>query len=130
MTARLRFQMSPIRFPLHYFIWQPYPGIGSLNRNFRGFPSSSVYLFMHATACGLRRFFTSLPLIDASVSSSVYVKTLDNPQCSFSKLYQLFRYVRHPCGLHDSLPTLRDISFATSPDDTPPCTQGSIRVAG
>ena len=42
----------------------------------RAFPSSTTYLFLHATACGLRRTSTSSPSTDASVLPSVYVKTL------------------------------------------------------
>ena len=70
-----------------------------------GFPSSPTHLFLHATACGLRRTFTSSP---NRMLLCCLRRTL-KPSASaiaISKLYQHFRVGDHPCGLQDSLPTL------------------------
>ena len=48
-----------------------------------------------------------LTLPDALVLPSVYVKTLGVRNNLISKLYQHFRVRGHPCGLQDSLCTLR-----------------------
>ena len=48
-----------------------------------------------------------LTLPDALVLPSVYVKTLGIRNKLISKLYQHFRVRGHPCGLQDSLCTLR-----------------------
>ena len=55
------------------------------------------------------------------------------PRSQISKLYQLFRARGHPCGLQDSLSTLRpDLvrSPLLPPFPTPHWTQDSIRAAG
>src|SRR6056297_1531663 len=70
-----------------------------------GFPSSPAYLFLHATACGLRRTSTSSP-------NRMLLCCLRRPlkpsasAIAVSKLYQHFRERGLPCGLQDSLPTL------------------------
>jgi hypothetical protein len=76
-----------------------------LLRNFWGFPSSQTHLFLHATACGLRRTSTSSP---KRMLPYCLRRTL-KPSASaiaISKLYQHFRVRDHPCGLQDTLPTL------------------------
>jgi len=80
------------------------------SRSLRGFPSSPTPLFLHATACGLRRTSTPSPSTGASVLPSVYVKTLGIRNKLISKLYQHFRVREHPYGLQDSLCTLAPLS--------------------
>ena len=126
----LRFQHSPVsRFLLRASIAvYPTPALPT-GRSLWGLPSSLTYLFLHATACGLRRTFTSKPITDALVLPSAIVKTLGVRENLISKLYQHFRVRDHPYGLQDSLSTLHLFCSPTSLS-TPPQAQDSIRVGG
>ena len=91
-----------------------------------GLPKFLTYLFLHATACGLRRIFTSLPFPDDLVLPSVTVKTLgirNNPYFEAVPALQETRFSLRPTGF----------SVYASPDlfarkyPTPPQAQDSIR---
>ena len=73
------FSMSPFRFRRSLFQGFPVPCLNiripycdlSHQQESMGLPKFSTYLFLRATACRLRRIFTSLPLTDALVLPSV-----------------------------------------------------------
>jgi len=71
-----------------------------------GLPKFLTYLFLHATACGLRRIFTSLPFSDDVVLPSGPLRPSASATTPISKLYQHFRERGFPYGLQDSLSTL------------------------
>jgi hypothetical protein len=75
------------------------------HRSLRGFPSSPAPLFLHATACRLRRTSTHSPSrvlhLGFRVQYPVAIRGF-----AISKLYQHFRERDLPCGLQDSLCTL------------------------
>jgi len=110
--------------------WAPHQRLGSGLIPYPGFPlcvSISVYPTFDATSMqepmGPPKFFgVSLPAchglwtpadlhiqatMDDLVLPSVIVKTLGIRNKLISKLYQHFRVRGHPCGLQDSLSTLR-----------------------
>jgi hypothetical protein len=63
-------------------------------------PSSSTYLFLHATAFGLRRTSTPSPFRTSRIGFG-FVKALAIRNKLISKLYQLFRERGLPYGLQD-----------------------------
>ena len=71
-----------------------------------GLPKFLAYLFLHATACGLRRTLSSLPFSDDFVLPSGPLKPSASATTPLSKLYQHFRGRGSPYGLQDSLSTL------------------------
>jgi hypothetical protein len=115
----------PFRASIAVYPHYPVPTTGAR----RGFPGSPTYLFLHATACGLRRTSTPSPNRMLRVAFG-YVKTLGIRDKLISKLYQHFRERDLPYGLQNSLPTLSPSCSPTPLGATPPWTQGSIRVGG
>ena len=97
-------------------------------RNVWGFPSSSTPLFLHATACGLRRTSPSSPCRRVRVAFGS-VKTLGIRN-------SLVEAVPAPQGARSPLrPTgysvyASPILFTASSLTTPPWTHDSIRVGG
>ena len=107
---------TPVRTPLHPSarrVQALHPYVSQICRfhdltsfrNLRGFPSSPTPLFLHATACGLRRTSTPKPFRVLRVVFQ-HVKTVDIRNKLISKLYQHFRVLDHPYGLQDALCTL------------------------
>jgi hypothetical protein len=89
-----------------------------LHRNCWGFPSSLTPLFLHATACGLRRTSTSSPKRMFLCCLRRTLKPSASAIC-ISKLYQHFRERGLPYGLQDALPTLSpSCSLFSSPNNS------------
>jgi hypothetical protein len=76
-------------------------------RSVWGLPSSSTSLFLHATACGLRRTFASLPKRMLLYCLRCAFKPSASATRAFSKLSQHFRGRGSPYGLQDTLSTPR-----------------------
>jgi hypothetical protein len=94
-----------------------------------GLPKFLTYLFLHATACGLRRIFSSSPFSDDLVLPSVTVKTLgirNNSYFEAVPALQETRFSLRPTGFSVyASPVLFTAIFTT-----PPQAQDSIRVGG
>ena len=71
-----------------------------------GFPSSLTLLFLHATACGLRRTSTSSPFRRLLSCLRCTLKPSASATTHFEAVPAL-QGARHPYGLQDSLSTLR-----------------------
>jgi len=71
-----------------------------------GLPKFLTYLFLHATACGLRRISINLAITVNLVLPSGPLRPSASATTPISKLYQHFRGRGSPYGLQDSLSTL------------------------
>ncbi len=71
-----------------------------------GLPKFLTYLFLHATACGLRRIAINLAITVDLVLPSGPLRPSASATIPISKLYQHFRGRGSPYGLQDSLSTL------------------------
>jgi len=72
-----------------------------------GFPSSLTLLFLHATACGLRRTFNTLAIFGYL---SCCLRCTLKPSASATTHFEAvpaLQGARHPYGLQDTLSTLR-----------------------
>ena len=92
-----------------------------------GFPSSLSLLFLHATACGLRRTSTSSPCRRLLCCLRCTLKPSASATTHFEAVPAL-QGARHPCG-HRIL-CLRFARLVRRLSATPPRTQDSIRVGG
>ncbi len=104
----VRFRIGPVSgFPLPCLsIRMPCNNLFH-RRELMGLPKFLTYLFLHATACGLRRTFSSSPFTDDLVLPSATRYTLGVRNIPISELYQHFRRRGPPCGLQNSLSTLQ-----------------------
>ena len=93
-----------------------------------GFPSSLTLLFLHATACGLRRTSTSSPFRRLLCCLRCTLKPSASATTHFEAVPAL-QGARHPYGLQDALSTLRPLCSPPR-KAAPPWTQDSIRVGG
>jgi len=107
-----------------YTLLQP-----SFRQEFMGLPKFLTYLFLHATACGLRRIAINLAITVDLMLPSVTVKTLgirNNPYFEAVPALQETRFSLRPTGFSVyASPVLFAASFTT-----PPQAQDSIRVGG
>ena len=92
----------PISASIAVYPFRVVPTAGAL----WGFPSSLTLLFLHATACGLRRTSTSSPLRRLLYCLRCTLKPSASATSYFEAVPAL-QGARHPCGLQDSLSTLR-----------------------
>ena len=72
----------------------------------QGFPSSPALLFLHATACGLRRTFLPSPIRVLLCCLRCTLKPSASTTTHFEAVPAL-QGARHPYGLQDALSTLR-----------------------
>lgn len=94
-----------------------------------GLPKFLTHLFLHATACGLRRVFTSLPITDDLVLPSVIVETLGTRNKLYFEAVPALQGTRLPLRPAGFSVYASPVLF-TGDLPTPPHAQDSIRVGG